>query len=248
MRKEIREVNEENQIIQITTPDERWYGRLNKKDEREFVPSVTWIASYYPKGKGFEIWLANKGMDEAEMIKKEAGQRGSRVHKAIELLVSGLPVRIDQKFENPDTGVSEELTADEYEAIISFANWWKTLKDPKLIASEEVVWNEKYNYAGTVDLVLEIDGEWWIVDIKTSQNIYPSHKIQLSAYKNSDEYKQSKPRIGILQVGYSRNKNKYKFTELIDQFELFLSARNIWEEETRGVEPLQREFPLEIKL
>lgn len=245
MRKDIIDIDKEKGLVQVTTPDERWYGRLNDKDEREWIPSVTWITNYYPKGKGFELWLASKGIDESEQIKREAGTKGTKIHKAIENLVSGLPVKMDDKFENKETGELEELTVDEYEATISFANWWKTLKNPKLIMSEEVCWNNEHNYAGTIDLVLEIDGVKWIIDLKSSKDIYPSHRLQVSAYKHAlaGDYK-----LGILQVGYPRNKNKYKFTEIEDQFDLFLSAQKIWANETAGQKPLQRDFPIEIKL
>ena len=58
-------------IVQITTVDERWYLKKDK-----FVPSSTWIANYYPKGIGFNKWLASKGWDRAEALKQEAGEKG----------------------------------------------------------------------------------------------------------------------------------------------------------------------------
>lgn len=227
-------VDKEKNIVQITTEDERWYLVDGK-----YIPSVTWIASFYPKGIGFYKWLANTGWDESESLKNEAGDRGSAVHKAIESLVAGGEVYHDSIFEV--NGIARELSADEYEAVLSFARWWDSIK-PKLIASEFVTINEEY--AGTIDLKIEIDGEVWIVDIKTSSDIWPSHEIQLSAYAKNEGVE----KMGIIQVGYKRNKNKYKFTEIQDQFDLFLAAKQIWSKETSGQSPLQRDLPLSIKL
>jgi hypothetical protein len=54
--------------------------------------------------------------------------------------------------------------------------------------------------------------------------------------------------LGILQVGYKRNKNGFKFTEVEDQYPLFLATREIWKKETSGQRPLQKDYPLEISL
>ncbi len=69
MHKEIRTVN--GQWLQVTTIDERWYARpkVNQTtglpEAFEFVPSVTWITGFYPKGVEFYKWLANTGWDTA---------------------------------------------------------------------------------------------------------------------------------------------------------------------------------------
>ena len=63
MKIERRTVDAERGIVQITTSDSRWY-LVQKKDEPErYIPSVTWICSYYPTGIGFMKWLAEKGWD-----------------------------------------------------------------------------------------------------------------------------------------------------------------------------------------
>jgi len=242
MKIEIKKVDEQKGILQITTLDERWYTINN-----EFYPSVTWIAEYYPKGIGYFKWLANKGWDEAEALKVAAGDKGSKVHQAIALLIEGETVNIDDKLTNPTTGEEEELTPEEYECIMSFVDWHKEQKDIKYLAHEEVVYNIKYKYAGTLDIRCQIDGQLYIIDIKTSQNIWPSHEIQLSAYYHTDNIG-TPHKLAILQVGYRRNKKKFKFTEIPDQYELFLAARTIWEKEAAGIEPKQKDYPLRLSL
>ena len=252
MKREIREVDTERGIVQLTMSDERWYSRrIMENTAWDFVPSVTWICDSYPKGIGFYHWLASKGWNEAEAIRAAAGDKGSKVHQAIGVLIAGGTVAMDDAFENPRTLEPEPLTPAEYECLMSFVEWFQQVK-PEVIASEYTVWNEHFRYAGTVDLKCRIDGKVWIIDFKTSADIWPPMELQVTAYKHADpapESQRRKIRLGILQVGYRRNKTKkWKFTEVKDQWPLFLAARKIWEKETEGQQPLQREYPLSLSL
>lgn len=247
MKKIVKEVNDN--IVQITIADERWYIKETQTSaglETNYVPSVTWIASHYPKGIAYFKWLADKGWDEAESLKQEAGDKGSKVHYAIEDLVNGKTVKMDDKYINPTTEEEEELTLEEYECLMSFSGWFNAVK-PKVIETEVTVFNDEYNYAGTIDLICEINRELWIIDYKTSQSVWPSYEIQVSAYKQAIP-KYSRAKLGILQLGYRRNKNNYKFNEIEDKFELFLAARQIWENESSKIVPKKKDYPMELKL
>jgi len=257
MIKEIRVVDKKRGILQCTSVDERWYIKSTTDTTTglpvyEYVPSVTWIAEHYPKGIAFYKWLAGKGWDEAEALKNAAADKGSKVHQAIGDLIDGKEIRIDTKYKNPTTEKEEEFTLEEYECIMAFADWFKKV-NPEIIDRECVVWGD--GYAGTVDLLCKIDGKVYIVDFKTSQYIWPSMELQISAYKHA--YKQpdisivqveDNINLAILQLGYRLNKNKYKFTEVEDNYQEFLAAKLIWAKEQKGVCPKQRDFPLAIKL
>lgn len=256
MKKIIKEVDKERGIVQVTTADERWYvidseSKITGLPEYKYIPSVTWISGHYPKGIAFYKWLADKGWDEAEAIKSAAGDKGSKVHKAIEWWLKGNEVRIDSKFQNPTTEQVEELTLDEYNCVKSFTDWWIENK-PELLKTEIVVVSEKYGYAGTLDLIVKINGEVWIVDIKTGQSVWPEYELQLSAYKQAAWVEESlfeeKPKLAILQIGYKRNKNNYKWNEIEDKFPLFLAARQIWANENDGTIPAQKDYPIVLPM
>lgn len=254
MKKEIRVVDEKKGILQVTTTDERWYtfpitNPTTGLPEYKFIPSVTWICESYPKGIAFYKWLANKGWDEAETLKVAAGDKGSKVHLAVADLINGKTVKIDSKYVNKTTEEAEELTLEEYACIISFVDWARKEK-PKFLMNEFVIVNERENYAGMVDLLCEIDGVQYIIDLKTSQYIWPSHELQVSAYKQAlpDEEKRKITLTAILQLGYRMNKSKYKFTIVEDKFREFQAARVIWANENEGVQPAQKDYPLEIGL
>ncbi|HET9131163.1 MAG TPA: hypothetical protein VFO86_09460 [Terriglobia bacterium] len=270
MRKEIREVDHERGILQTTLCDERWYSRLISVDGTatnkrwQFVPSTSWVASYFPKDVRFFKYLASKGWSEAEEYKSMRGTQGSKVHQAIKSLIEGHEVKMSDSFTNPDTLKDEELDNEEWLCIMSFVDWFKSEQpEIEIIRSEYVVWNDKYNYAGTVDLKCRLGKRklrnWegksvtrraglWIIDFKISPEIWPSYEIQLSGYKHADS--NTEPvNLAILQLGYKKNKHKkWKFTPIKDQFNLFLAVRKIWARETAGIQPLQRDYPLSLSL
>lgn len=261
MKKEFRIVTD--QTVQVTIADERWYSRqgtnaITGLPETQFVPSVTWIAGYYPKGIGFYKWLANTGWDESEAIKVAAGDKGSRVHRAIVDLIDGQTVQMDAKYAGGDTG-EQELSLEEYDCLRSFAGFWAAC-EPETLAREQTVFNEEWNYAGTLDWggMLRkppkgLSTGPWLLDWKTAKDVWPEHEIQVSGYAHSDWVRDfplpsASWHLGILQVGYRRNKAGWKLTEVEDQFPLFLAARQIWEKECAGVDVFRRDYPLSMRL
>ena len=101
------------------------------------------------------------------------------------------------------------------------------------------------------------------MDFKTSQQIWRSAEMQVSAYKRTVENGENPVellnengtgtgkyldvtalRIAILQVGYRRNKAKVKFTEIEDCFDLFLIAQKIWQKEVGDEQVRVIDFPI----
>lgn len=240
-------------IMRITTSDERWY---HFEKENIYRPSATWIASFYPKGIQYYKWLAEHGWDEAEALKREAGERGSKVHQAIDLLIKGMEVKIDDKFINTTTLQEEELTPDEYHCVMTFKEWVDDVK-PVFLQNEYITHLKKFKtdketdinkgFAGTVDFKCIIGGQKYIVDIKTSAYIWTSHEIQINMYRMADTEKNVK--MAILQVGYTKNKTKqYKFTEVEYQPDLVKTAHDIWKREAGLTTPKQKDYPMSLKL
>lgn len=238
MQYEIRKVDEQRGVVCITTTDERWY-----EQDRKFYPSVSWITDHYPKGVGYYRWLANLGWNEAEAVKSMKGDKGSIVHKAIEMLLLGNEIKIDQIIDYKDQ--SREMTPEEYYCVMTFKQWFDEVK-PKVIFTEQSFVNAELGFGGTIDFCCEINGERWLIDFKTSANVFRSHELQISAYRRFVDFP---CKIGILQLGYTKNKHKhFKFTEVEDKYKLFEHAYAIWQEETTQKQPSQKDYPLTIKL
>ena len=262
MKKEIREVA--GNLMRVTTSDERWYAKplidpvTAVPTGWRWVPSVTWICDHYPKGVGFYKWLAATGWDEAQALKEAAGDKGSKVHTAVSALIEGATVRLDDAVLNPSTEQPEPLSLAEYDCLMSFVAWVQERR-PQFVAHDLTVWSEAHDYAGTLDFafVEDVAGVRTLVlpDAKTSKEIWPSHELQVSAYRHTPEVEAlvqhhgcTAVTLAILQLGYARNKKRFKFTEVPDQFPLFLAARQIWAKETAGQHPLQRDYPMSLSL
>ena len=257
MKVEIREVDHSRGIVQITSPDQRFYARSVKDSNGnpiwDYVPSVTWICdSGYPKDERLIRWVGSVGNHAAEEKKEAGGDKGSKVHNAVKVLVSGGDVLMDDSFVGTFTNEPTPLTPKEYFALMTFRDWCKKER-PQIVASEYTVWNERYRYAGTVDLLCRLKSTEYrtvhLIDIKTSANIYPSMRLQVSAYKHADQSLPKGVRLGILQLGYEKNKEqKWKYTPVGDCFELFLAARKMWIDQNPDTKPFQREYPLSLSL
>jgi len=271
MNKEIKEILtiDGKKVYRITTPSERFYGKqiVNQETglpEIIWLPSVTWIKSYWYKSPYLVKWIVDKGLTEAEAIRKEAGIKGDKIHQATEDIDRGLGVKIDASYLNKETGEMEELTAEECEAILSYRDYIDKEK-PELLANEMTIFSKEGSeeeYAGTLDrifakgFVKDKVRQILIVDIKSGQSLYKDMTIQLSAYSQADiDYKKlgitdkewENRKLVILQVGYNRNKNGWKETEVPDRYDLFKLAYQTWKEENPEAKPKQRDFPLVIQ-
>ncbi len=103
-----------------------------------------------------------------------AAARGTRVHKAIECLVGGLPTPMFD--EGPEAAM-----------CLEWKKWFETSKlDP--LASEVTVWSPERHYAGTVDLMAvdSATGERVLVDWKTCAEVpreaWFDNVVQVCAY------------------------------------------------------------------
>lgn len=238
-------------LKQITFLDNRVYER--EKDK--YYPSVTSILSYFPKGKWFEDWLKDVGHN-AEFIKNRAGREGSEVHDAIEYLLHG----------NELNWVNENNTANYdlhvWNMINKFVSFWNEVK-PELLLTEQFLYSDEYEYAGTADLVVNIDKKRWLIDIKTSNNLHKSYDLQLAAYaKAYEEITGNKiDKAGIIWLksskrGPSRKKGVYQgegwelkeVEDLDTAFKQFLSIYDVFKLDNPKVEPKYSNYPTSLKL
>lgn len=156
---------------QITFLDNRFYST----EEGHSVPSVTTILQAYPKDAHFYSWLKQVG-EEADAIRDEAGRRGSIVHSLTERYDAGEEINLLDNGGNIGFKLSEWTMFERY---VDF----RTNHPIDIIHSEFNVINGKLGYAGTIDRIMQINGENILVDIKTSNTIYDHYWLQLAAYK-----------------------------------------------------------------
>jgi hypothetical protein len=99
-----------------------------------------------------------------------AADIGSRIHRLAEQIARG---------------GEPEASADEAPYVAAYRGFLDAFK-PRFLAIEEMVVSLKHSYAGTLDAVLLLDGEVWLVDLKTGAGLYPETGLQVGAYASAD--------------------------------------------------------------
>jgi PD-(D/E)XK nuclease superfamily len=112
---------------------------------------------------------------------KSAMHRGTRLHAAIEGIL---------RHENPVIAVEDQAAV---EGARAWLNQQALEHGLRPLEVESYVLHPTLGYAGTVDLIAEIDGETWLLDWKTGKSVagrdgqvYRDHRLQLAAYSHAE--------------------------------------------------------------
>jgi hypothetical protein len=127
-----------------------------------------WKRNPLPLEKGYDVRNYHVG------VLNDAAELGTGTHAWVE-------ADIDPAFQYPIT----DFEPDEFWQMVDVWNDWRAEHTIKPVLTETTVWNASEGYAGTFDLLVEIDGELWLIDVKTSRSLWPEHLMQLSALKNA---------------------------------------------------------------
>ena len=239
------------ELQQINFLDRRVY----KRAEGVFYPSVTTVLQYMPRNKFFENWLKDVGHN-ADLIASKAGKEGTQVHDAAERLIKGEEISWMDDFGNA------KYSQIVWEMILKFHDFWTTCK-PEPVLIEEFTFSDEYKYAGTADLVVKMDGETWLLDIKTSNALHRSYDLQLAAYaKAIEETKGIKiDRTGIIWLkastrSASKKEGVYQgkgwqikvIDEIDKNFNLFKMIYEFYKLDNPTTEPIYNSYPTTLKL
>jgi hypothetical protein len=233
---------------QITMPDSRYYLRNG-----EYYPSITYILQYYPKGKHFEDWLKQVG-NNADYIVKKAAEDGTRVHELCEDYLNGKELNFLSTSGDPKYDVNI------WQMFLRFVEFWETF-NPTLIETEVHLFSDELKVAGTCDLIVEINDELWVLDIKTSNHLHTAYDFQTAVYGKCYEECFDKPisRRGILWLksakrGPKKDKMQGKGWEVVESsrpyeedLNLFKTVKTIFDLENPNHSPSFTEFKTNIK-
>jgi len=233
---------------QITMPDSRYYRRNG-----QYYPSVTYVLGVYPKGKYFEDWLKKVGYS-SEYIVKKAGEEGTQVHEMIEAFLNGEELNFLGPHGRP------LYHPDVWQMFLRFVEWWEEY-NPTLIETEVHLFSDELKVAGTCDMVCEIDGELWIVDFKTSNNMQTTYELQASVYGKMYEecYGKKADRFGLLWLKSSKRKGatgkmQGKGWEMVessrsqeDNLDIFKTVKKLFDLKNPTHKPIFTEFKTQVK-
>lgn len=219
-----------------------------------YVPSVTTILDAYPKDAAFYKWLKDVGQD-ADNIRDEAGRRGSNVHELTERYDSGEEVTFINDNGWPAFKMSEWSMFERY---VEFS---RTI-NPTIEMMEAHMISATLQFAGTLDRVVDIDGEKILLDIKTSNSIQPTHWLQLAAYNELIKETGVKvDKVAILWLnaktrtegkkGAIQGKGWQLISKAIDEvandWEVFQTTYKLWQAINNDIKPRNLSYQIKHK-
>lgn len=175
----------------------------------------------------YRAMLASPGLDEEAATtaflgsRDKAADRGKLIHSLVEAYkASGTIIKT--------------VPPDVRGYVEAFYRW---VKDARVVIEdqERTVISEKYGYAGTLDLLVRVNGgsESRIVDIKTNKagSIYPEHHLQQSAYlqalRESGTDVKGGAILSLMEDG------RYAYHEIKEDLDVFLAVKKlfVWQNE-----------------
>lgn len=212
MRNYVLESTADENLFRVVDRQGNWSHYFFKN---QYLRAVNFILETgYAKGFRFIKWIKGKSEEETDRILKETGERGDRIHQ----FIARLPY-LQGKADRFTTVLAEDnltevkLSDDEWDAVLAYQEFWKR-HETSLIASEYPIYNLKYGYAGTLDLIVRLNkdcgvrtcgckdhiGKIGCIDIKSGGGIYSSYGAQLAAYAKGQNFK---PVLGTNKIGYT---------------------------------------------
>jgi hypothetical protein len=201
------------------------------KVEREMVMAVSTDLYLEPRAKKltstqWQIALMSK-LGSTKASQKEltrAGDIGSEVHSLVEWTIR---TELMQK-----VGPSPKIRDAAQWAFMAWEDWKKSVH-LKPIAVEQVVYSKQYGYAGTLDLLAEVNGVLTVIDWKTGKAVYGEAHLQNAAYRWAiREMGHGDPRQGIV-VRLPKNTEDPEFEAVVaddeaQSFDTFLHVMELW--------------------
>jgi hypothetical protein len=232
---------------QITTNDSRFYEDGNKT-----YPSVTYVLSYYPKGRNFEDWLKKVGY-ASDFIAKKAADEGTLVHNLAESYLKGEKIELMDEDQNPKYDIKI------WKMFLRFVDFWET-SGAELIETEVFLYSDALNIAGTCDLVCKINGEVCVIDIKTSNHLQVTYELQSAIYARCFEecYDQKVNKVGILWLKSPKRSYKEGLLQgkgwevfeskrsMDENIEIYSHVRAIFDLENPRLKPLSEKWPTSV--
>ncbi len=144
------------------------------------LPGVTTVLNILNK-PGLVKWANNLGLQgiDSSRFTSEAAETGSLAHEMI------------LAYFNKQECDTHDYSARQIEKAahsLSLFHKWVSVYQPRPILIEKQLVSSKYGYGGTLDLYasLNVSGTCFLelVDFKTGSGPWPTHYVQLAAYKN----------------------------------------------------------------
>ena len=161
------------------------------------LPSVTTILKVVDKSGPLVGWAkretaacAVRNLDMLVRMRETGGDAAAtdwlkRIPDFERDTAADIGTRVHRLVEQVARGTEPEVTPEEAPFVAAYRGFLATFR-PRFLAVEEMVASLRHGYAGTLDAIAVIDGETWLLDVKTGVGLYPETALQLAAYTFAD--------------------------------------------------------------
>lgn len=142
------------------------------------------VAKLGSKGKITEADIY-EAQDQHRVKKEQAADTGSKIHNWCEQYI---------RHKLKEKGITAPEMPEDESVLIgvnAFLDWEKEHK-VKFISSERIIYSKKYDYMGKMDIEATVDGDLCLIDLKSSNGLYNSVRLQTAAYVKADEEERGK--------------------------------------------------------
>jgi hypothetical protein len=158
-----------------------WAAKMEREMVTEVSASLYQDAMELPKKLSRTAWITSLAdrLGKTKASQKElakAGEIGTQAHALIEWTLKA------KMLEQP--GSAPKISDKAQWSFMAWEDWARSV-DLKPIHVEQVVYSEQYGYAGTLDLLAEVNGKLTVLDWKTGKAIYPESHLQNAAYRQA---------------------------------------------------------------
>lgn len=226
--------------------DQRFYTA----DNINYYPSVTTILEVYPKGAGFTQFLKDLG-NNSEQVVQRAAEQGTKIHDCLDRMIKGETIEWQDQY-----------TLEEWKMLMRFTEFWETTK-PEVFGNELSLVDETLGFGGTIDLICGINGKVWLIDFKTTNGLYTTHELQISAYAKLYEA-QTKRKIDNTAIlwlksstrGTDRTGKKIQgegwqlkeYENFVESYKTFEYVHQIWKVENPDPKPKNLSYPDKLSI
>ena len=204
--------------------------------EGEYAPSVTTILDSIAK-PALVPWAANEGAkffishahEDMKIEDMAKGIRGAYRTSSGSALNIGMEVHkwceeaILWKLGKGEA--PQSLTRTESKNAINAFREWTKANDVEWLTVEEKVYHRGHKFAGTVDATAVVNGEYCVIDFKTSGAIYSAYHLQCAAYAKAIEDMRGKEVEKAYVLRFDKKTGEFEAgssVEILENFVAFL--------------------------
>ena len=169
--------------------------------------------------------------EDPDKVRDKAADIGTLAHALIEEHITTSAPHLEPVIAEKAEYSQNDLDIAE-NAFLAYLEWENRmgidLTDERVRAEERLV-SEWLQYGGTLDFIAPIQGVLSLIDFKSTNGLYPEHRIQLAAYGwlYEENYGEALP-LHLLQVSKTEGDfHHHKFDDLSDEFEVYRLLRRI---------------------